>query len=175
MQPPQHFCPRSLKQIYIGTVTVTSYEDLSDPNAVPGQYYDGQAIVQDEMSDTALVTDDYIELNTDGDPLDYIASVSGGDLVWRGANPDGTYTLLGSISSLDFTLNGQAYQADTLDWTSLSWAADDTDDTLGIVIDATRISTSAPTVTPEPSSLLLLGTGIFSLVAFSRLRFRKAY
>ena len=93
--------------VQIGTITVTSDEDLSDPNAAPGQYYDGLATVENDMSDTALVADDYIELNTDGDPLDYFASLSSGDLNWRGANPDGTYTLLGTISSLDFTLNGQ--------------------------------------------------------------------
>jgi len=68
-----------------------------------------------------------------------------------------TYTVFGTLSSLDFAIDGQNYEATSLDWTAPTYTGS-FNGTLAVDIEANLVAA------PEPSSLLLLGAGLLGLI-----------
>ncbi len=149
--------------IEVGYVTVTSTTCAYQPGD-----YCGSATVTNLMSDTSLDIQGF-SLNGTNIPVGNIAVTPGSSydyLAWT-SPPLDQYSLYGVLGNLDFTVGGETYVATALGWTSPTWA----DNANGeFAIDVIASPTAA--ATPEPNSLMLLGTGLLGLVGVAP-RYRR--
>jgi hypothetical protein len=118
----------------------------------------------DFHENTSLTNFTSITLNSTGyminssgpfsDPVSVLAGATTNVFACSGGCNTLTFTLLGTLSSLDFSIGGQAYHASSLNWTSPGFNGA-FNGSLNITVEAAPIA-----ATPESATSLLVGAGL---------------